>query len=139
MATVKRTTTVRPRAAVTKTISELTASIEELDAKLEEMNEKQAAFLLNSYVSQKVHHSTYGEGVIVEQKEDIIKVSFPESGLVKAFVIHHKFVNRPVFENDEGVITAFSEFADRRQSIVQLKQERIRLEKQRAALTLTSS
>lgn len=139
MATVRRTTAARPKAAVTKTISQLTASIAALDAKLEEMNEKQAAFLQNAYVSQKVHHNTYGEGVIVEQKEDIIKVSFTESGLVKAFVIHHEFVNRPVFENDEEVITAFSEFADRRQNIVQLKQERIRLEKQRAALTLTSS
>ena len=44
MATVRRTTAARPRAAVTKTISELTASIAELEAKLEEMKEKQTAF-----------------------------------------------------------------------------------------------
>ena len=139
MATVRRTTAARPRAAVTKTISELTASIAELEAKLEEMKEKQTAFLQNSFVSQKVHHNTYGEGVIVEQKEDIIKVSFAECGLTKSFIIHQKFVNRPVFENDAEVISAFSEFADRRQEMIQLKQEHIRMEKQRSALMLTSS
>ena len=139
MATVRRTTAARPRTAVTKTITELTASIAELDVKLEELKGKQAAFLQYSFVSQKVRHNTYGEGVIVEQNEDIIKVSFTECGITKSFIIHQKFVNRPIFEKDAEVITAFSEFADRRQSIVQLKKERIRLEKQRAALTLTSS
>jgi len=139
MATVRRTTAARPRAAVTKTISELTASIEALEARLEEMKEKQEAFLQTSFVSRKVHHNTYGEGIILEQKEDIIKVSFAESGLTKSFVIHQKFVNRPVFENDAEVIAAFSEFADRRQEIIQLKQEHIRMEKQRSALMLTSS
>lgn len=134
MATVRRTTATRPK-AVTKTVTDLTVSIAVLDAKLEEMNTKQTAFLQTTYISQKVHHKTFGEGVIVEQKEDIIKVSFPESGLTKAFVIHQKFVNRPVFDNDEEVIAAFSEFADRRQSINHLKQERIRLEKQIAELT----
>ena len=42
MATVRRTTAARPKAAVTKTITELTASVAELDARLEELNEKQA-------------------------------------------------------------------------------------------------
>ena len=107
--------------------------------KLEEMNVKQTAFLQNSFVSQKVYHNTLVYGVIIERKEDIIKVSFPESGSAKSFVIHHKFINRPVFDNDKEVISAFSEFADRRQSIIQLKQERLRLEKQRATLMLTSS
>ena len=134
MATVRRTTAARPKAAVTKTITELTASIAELDARLEELNEKQAVFLQNSFVSQTVNHRTFGEGVIEEQKEDIIKVSFAESGLVKSFVIHQKFANRPVFENDEEAITAFSEYADRRMSINHMKQEKARLEKQRAQL-----
>ena len=136
MATVRRTTAARPRAAVTKTIAELTASIAQLDAKLEELKGKQTAFLQNSFVSQKVYHKTFGEGVIIEQKEDIIKVSFPESGNVKSFVIHRKFVNRPVFEDDEEAISKFSEFADLRQSMIHLKQERIRLEKQRKELML---
>ena len=134
MATVRRTTAARPKAAVTKTITELTASIAELESRLEELNEKQAVFLQNSFVSQTVNHRTFGEGVIVEQKEDIIKVSFAESGLVKSFVIHQKFANRPVFENDEEAITAFSEYADRRMSINHMKQEKARLEKQRAQL-----
>ena len=136
MATVRRTTAARPRTAVTKTITELTASIAELDAKLEELKGKQTAFLQNSFVSQKVYHKTFGEGVIIEQKEDIIKVSFPESGNIKSFAIHRKFANRPTFDNDAEAITAFSEFADLRQSMIYLKQERIRMEKQRNKLEL---
>jgi len=135
MVTVRRTTAARPRTAVTKTITELTASIAELDAKLEELKGKQATFLQYSFVSQKVRHNTYGEGVIVEQNEDIIKVSFAECGLTKSFIIHQKFANRPVFINDEEAIIAFSEFADRRLFINHLKRERLRLEKQRSLLT----
>ena len=134
MATVRKTTATRTKAAVLKSMAELTHSIEMIDAKLEEMTAQQEEFLQKSYVSQKVSHKTFGEGVIVEQKEDIIKVSFAESGLTKAFVIHHKFTNRPIFEQDEETITAFSDFADRRLLINHMKQERIRLEKQRTEL-----
>jgi len=132
MATVRRTTPARSKTAITKTITELSESIATLDTTLEEMNAKQTEFLQTSYISQKVHHQAFGEGIIIEQKEDIIRVSFTEQGLTKAFVIHRKFTNRPVFENDDEVISAFSDFADRRLAINHLKQERIRLEKQRA-------
>ena len=136
MATIRRTSQARAKTTYPKTITELTESLAVLDAKLDELTEKQSAFLQNSYVSQKVHQKTFGDGVVVEQKEDILKVSFAESGVQKAFVIHRKFVNRPVFENDQEVITAFSEFADCRQAIIHLKQERARIEKQRKELMI---
>lgn len=139
MATAKRTAPARSKMAVTKTITELTEAIATTDAALEELNARQTTFLQNSYVSQKVHHRIYGDGIVVEQKEDILKVSFPKTDTTRSFVIHGKFVNRPVFDNDEEVIAAFSEFADRRQTIMHLKQERMRMEKQRAALMLSDS
>lgn len=134
MATVRRTTPARTKAATDKLILQLTRSIKTLHANLEDLYAKQELFLQTSYVSQKVQHKVFGEGVIVEQKEDIIKVSFFKTGVQKAFVMHRKFTNRPIFENDQETITAFSEFADRRLSITHLEQEKIRLEQQRAEL-----
>ena len=134
MATVRRTTPVRSKAATEKMIAQLTQNIEALDTKLSEMSNEQEQFLQGSYVSQKVQHPSFGEGTITEQKEDMITVSFSKAGLVKAFLIHRKYANRPQFEKDEETITAFSDFVDRRLSINHMKQEKARLEKQRAEL-----
>lgn len=134
MATVRRTTPVRSKAATEKMIAQLTQDIETLDTKLAEMSKEQEQFLQGSYVSQKVQHPSFGEGTIIEQKEDMITVSFQKSGLIKAFLIHRKYTNRPQFEKDEEIITAFSDFVDRRLTINHMEQERIRLEKQRVEL-----
>lgn len=138
MATARRTTPAKLKAAE-KSIVQIRESVEEVNRKLEALHAMQTAFLESSYVSQKVHDKTFGEGVILEQKEDIIKVSFPESNTVKFFVIHRKFRNHPVFENDGEAVAACSDFADRRQNIALLQQERITLEKQLAALELIST
>lgn len=134
MATVRRATPVRTKAATEKMIAQLTQDIEVLDAKLAEMSKEQEQFLQYSYTSQKVKHPSFGEGTIIEQKEDMITVSFSKDCFVKAFLIHRKYTNRPQFEKDEETIASFSDFADRRLSIKHMKQEKIRLEKQRAEL-----
>lgn len=90
MATVSRTTPVRTKEATDKLIAQLTQDIEALDTKLAEMSKEQEQFLHGSYVSQKVQHSSLGEGTITEQKEDMITVSFSNGGLIKAFLIHRK-------------------------------------------------
>ena len=134
MATVRRTTPVRSKAATEKMIAQLTQNIEALDTKLSEMSNEQEQFLQGSYVSQKVQHPSFGEGTITEQKEDMITVSFSKAGLVKAFLIHRKYTNRPQFEKDEETISAFSDFVDRRLMINHMKQKKARLEKQKAQL-----
>ena len=134
MATVRRTAPVRTKAATEKMIAQLTQDIEELDTKLAEMRKEQEQFLQSSYVSQKVLHPSFGEGTITEQKEDMITVSFSKAGLVKAFLIHRKYTNRPQFEKDEETISAFSDFVDRRLMINHMKQKKARLEKQKAQL-----
>ena len=134
MATVKRTTPVRSKAATDKMIAQLTQDIEALDMKLAEMSKEQEQFLQGSYVSQKVQHPSFGEGTIIEQKEDMITVSFSKDGVIKAFLIHRKYTNRPHFEKDDEIITAFSDFVDRRLSINHMKQEKARLEKQKSQL-----
>jgi len=102
--------------------------------KLEEMSKEQEGFLQNSFVSHKVQHSVFGEGIIIEQREDMITVSFSKAGLAKSFLIHRKYTNRPQFEKDEETIAAFSDFVDGRQSSHLVEQEKIRLEKQLAEL-----
>ena len=134
MATVRRTTPVRTKAATDKMIAQLTQDIEALDTKLADMSKEQEQFLQGSYVSQKVQHPSFGEGTIISQNEDMITVSFSKDGLVKAFLIHRKYTNRPQFEKDEETITAFSDFVDRRLTINHMKQEKARLEKQKAEL-----
>ena len=134
MATVRRTTPVRTKAATEKMIAQLTQDIEALDTKLAKMSKEQEQFLLGSCVSQKVQHSSFGEGTIISQKEDMITVSFSKDGLVKAFLIHRKYTNRPQFGKDEETISAFSDCVDRRLTINHMNQEKARLERQRAEL-----
>lgn len=134
MATVRRTTPVRTKAAKEKLIAQLTQDMEALDTKLAEMNKEQEQFLQCSYVSRKVQHPLFGEGTITEQKEDMITVSFSKDGLIKAFLIHRKYTNRPKFEKDEETIAAFSDFADRRLAISHMSQEKTKLEKQRGEI-----
>jgi len=134
MATVRRTTPARSKAATEKMIAQLTQNIEALDVKLKEMSKEQEEFLQNSFVTHKVQHSVFGEGIIIEQREDMITVSFSKAGLAKSFLIHRKYTNRPQFEKDEETIAAFSDFVDGRQSIHLVEQEKIRLEKQLAEL-----
>ncbi|MBQ7001825.1 MAG: hypothetical protein IJN67_12450 [Oscillospiraceae bacterium] len=134
MATSKRANPVKSKEEKEKLAAQLTQIIEDLDAKIAELNKEQEPFLQNTYVSQRVQHPAFGEGVITGQQEDMITVSFSKDGLTKSFLIHRKYTSRPTFEKDEEAVTAFSDFADRKVTINQMKQERIRLENQRAAL-----
>lgn len=129
MATIKKIAETRA-----KSVCEITVMLAELDTKLEALNAKQAAFLERSYVSRKVWHKTFGEGIVVKQREDVLTIHFEGCDLTKSFVIHEKYMNRPCFEDDDEVIADFTEYGNTRQTVIQLRQEKARLEKKRAVL-----
>lgn len=82
----------------------------------------------------RVTHKQYGTGIVIAQKENTIKVRFPE-GLEKSFIIHTKFPARPTFEDDEQVVEAFTEY-DRLTREIQGLKKLLEIEKAKVQTTI---
>lgn len=95
----------------------------DIQAKDIELDQYRSISLLNVQVT----HKQYGTGVVVAQKDNTIKVHFPE-GLEKSFMIHAKFAARPTFEDDAQIVAAFTEF-NRLTKEIQMLQKQLALAK----------
>ena len=87
-----------------------------------------------SLLNVRVTHKQYGTGIVIAQKENTIKVRFPE-GLEKSFIIHTKFPARPTFEDDEQVVEAFTEY-DRLTREIQGLKKLLEIEKAKVQTTI---
>ena len=76
-----------------------------------------------------VSSAQYGDGVVIEQDINRIKVKFAE--IIKVFVLDKKYSVRPRFADDEEIVTAFTIYADALEHIKALQKERECLEKER--------
>ena len=89
--------------------AEKLAKIAELEAQIQardlELDQYRGISLLNVQVT----HKQYGTGTVIAQKDNTIKVLFPEN-LEKSFIIHAKYAARPTFEDDEQIVAAYTEF-----------------------------
>lgn len=105
--------------------AEALAKIAEIESQIQakdiELDQYRGISLLNVQVT----HKQYGTGVVIAQKDNTIKVRFPED-LEKSFMIHAKFAARPTFEDDEQVVAAFTEF-DRLTKEIQMLQKQLDL------------
>ena len=111
---------LKEEAETQEKIAELEAQIQVKDI---ELDQYRSISLLNVQVT----HKQYGTGVVVAQKDNTIKVRFPE-GLEKSFMIHAKFTARPTFEDDAQIVAAFTEF-DRLTKEIQMLQKQLALAK----------
>ena len=111
---------MKEEAETQEKIAELEAQIQVKDI---ELDQYRSISLLNVQVT----HKQYGTGVVVAQKDNTIRVRFPE-GLEKSFMIHAKFTARPTFEDDAQIVAAFTEF-DRLTKEIQMLQKQLALAK----------
>lgn len=62
-----------------------------------------------SLIGVEVTSKQYGTGTVIDQKINLIRVKFAD--VEKSFVLDKKFTARPTFENDDEIVTAFTEYA----------------------------
>lgn len=95
-------------------ISELEQQIEELELSCDEYDEI-------SLLGVEVTSLVYGVGTVIDQAVNKIKVKF--SNIEKTFILDSKYAARPRFEDDEDIVSAFTEYGRIRERLKKLKQE----------------
>ena len=74
-----------------------------------------------SLIGVQVTAKPYGTGTVVAQDRNTIKVRF--DGAEKAYILDKKFVARPRFENDDEIISVFTEYGQKQEQIKRLRRE----------------
>lgn len=95
-------------------ISELEQQIEDLELSCDEYDEI-------SLLGVEVTSPVYGVGTVIDQDVNKIRVKF--SNIEKSFVLDSKYAGRPRFEDDEDIVSAFTEYGRIQEQIKKLKQE----------------
>ncbi len=115
------------------TPEELAKQEEERLAKIDSLEQQISDLELNcdeysdiSLVGVQVSTDAYGIGTVVEQDINKIKVSF--GTVEKTFVLNTKYSTRPRFEDDEYIVSAFTEYARIQESIGKLRGELAKLQ-----------
>lgn len=98
---------------------------ETIESKIYELEKELEQFEDISLLDVTVSHKSYGEGVVVEQQINKIKVRFKD--IEKSFIINKKFIMRPTFENDTEIVEAFTEYDSIKDEIGRLKRELARI------------
>ena len=97
-----------------KKIAELEQKINELECSCDSCAEI-------SLIGVQVTAKPYGIGTVIEQEYNNIKVSFEETE--KSYILDKKFVARPRFENDDEIISIFTEYGQNKEQIKRLQRE----------------
>ena len=74
-----------------------------------------------SLIGVQVTAKPYGVGTVVAQEINNIRVSF--DGTEKAYILDRKYVARLRFENDEEIISVFTEYGQKQEQIKRLRRE----------------
>ena len=74
-----------------------------------------------SLIGVQVTVKPYGVGTVVAQEINNISVSF--GGTEKSYILDRKYVARPRFENDEEIISVFTEYGQKQEQIKKLRRE----------------
>jgi ferredoxin len=98
-----------------------TAKIAELEQKINELERSCDSCSDISLIGVQVTAKPYGVGTVIEQEYNNIKVSF--EGTEKSYIIDKKFVARPRFENDDEIISVFTEYGQNQEQIKRLRRE----------------
>ena len=74
-----------------------------------------------SLIGVQVTAKPYGIGTVVAQEINNITVSF--GGMEKSYILDKKYIARPRFENDEEIISVFTEYGQKQEQIKRLKRD----------------
>ncbi len=95
--------------------------INEIQAEIGDLENACSEYSDISLIDVQVKFKPYGTGVVVEQDVDRITVRFADTE--KKFMLNSKYKVRPKFENDDEIVSAFTEYADLVQRIDKLKRK----------------
>ncbi len=111
--------------AVRKNVKRL-EKIKKLEQRIEALEKECAEHPPICLVGVKAALPPYGEGTVVRQDFNKITVRFGDTE--KSYILDEKFTTHPRFENDEKIIAAFTDLAQKREQIESLERERAKLE-----------
>lgn len=95
-------------------IAELEQEINELERDCDNCSEI-------SLIGVQVTAKPYGTGTVIAQDRNTIKVRFDNAE--KSYILDKKFIARPRFENDDEIISIFTEYSQKQEQIKRLRTE----------------
>ena len=101
--------------------AERVAKIAELELKINKLERDCDNCSDISLIGVQVTAKPYGIGTVVAQEINNIRVSF--GGTEKSYILDRKYVARPRFENDEDIISVFTEYGQKQEKIKRLRRE----------------
>ena len=99
--------------------------IDAIEAEISKLECRAEVFKGISLINVQVYQAGLGNGIIVEQDVNKIKVRY--SDCEKTYFINRKYFSRPVFEDDKETVDAFTEYDEIMEQIKMLKDKLKRL------------
>ncbi len=106
--------------------AERLAKIDALEQQITDLERSCDDFVDISLIGVQVTTAQYGVGTVIEQDVNKIKVRFAE--VEKSFILDKKYVSRPRFEDDETVVSMFTEYGRIQEQIKRLQRELVALQ-----------
>ena len=97
------------------------ARIDEIEQQITDLEISCAEYTDISLIGVEVTANNYGVGTVIEQDVNKVKVHFAETE--KTFILDKKYSSRPRFENDEDIVSAFTEYGQIQEQIKRLQRE----------------
>ncbi len=92
-----------------------------LESEIAELEKQCAEYAEISLLNVQITSNQYGIGIVIGHNANTIKVKFAETE--RSFVLNKKYTVRPHFENDEEIVTIFTEYADKKERISKLTRQ----------------
>ena len=100
----------------------------ELEGKIETLEQSLDSFEEIPLLGVQVTTVKYGTGVVVWQDADAIKVRFENEE--KKYFLDEKYTARPRFEDDDLIISAYTQYARDREELAKLRKQLVKLQKE---------
>ncbi len=101
--------------------AERLAKIDALEQQIEDLERSCDEYVDISLLGVQVTTAQYGVGTVIEQDVNKIKVRFAE--VEKTFILDKKYPSRPRFEDDDEIVSAFTEYGQAQEQIKRLQRE----------------
>ena len=101
--------------------TERLARIDELEQEISELERSCDEYADISLLDVQVTAKQYGVGTVIAQDINRITVRFAETE--KTYILDKKYLIRPRFEDDDEIVSAFTEYGSRQERIRRLQQE----------------
>ncbi len=101
--------------------AERLAKIDLLEQQISELERKCDEFEDISLIGVQVTTSLHGVGTVIGQEKNKIIVRFSETE--KKYVLDSRYTSRPRFEDDEEIVSAFTEYGRAQEELTRLQRE----------------